>query len=171
MLTKPSRAGKRAATLRAARSAVSLPALVLCSLAGVMLGTGAYTANYAEGFSYLSNDPKACVNCHIMREQYDGWQKASHHAVATCNDCHVPHETIPKYWVKAEDGFWHSKGFTHQDFPEPIRLRPVSLRVLQANCVDCHRDLVNDILGHGSPGEETANCVQCHASVGHGPQR
>src|SRR6516165_6995974 len=77
-----------------------------------------FFVRYAEGFSYLSNDPKACVDCHIMREQYDGWQKASHHAVATCNDCHVPHETVPKYWVKAEDGFWHSKGFTHQDFPE-----------------------------------------------------
>ena len=150
---------------------VSLPALLLCAAVGVVLGLGGYTFHYAEGGSYFSNDPKACVNCHIMRDQYDGWQKASHHAVATCNDCHVPHETIPKYWIKAEDGFWHSKGFTLQDFPEPIRLRPVSLRVLQANCIDCHRDLVNDILGHGSPGEETANCVQCHAAVGHGPQR
>jgi cytochrome c nitrite reductase small subunit len=148
-----------------------VPALVLCALAGVALGTGAYTANYAEGFSYLSSDPKACVNCHIMRDQYDGWQKASHHAVATCNDCHVPHELVAKYLVKAENGFWHSKGFTLQDFPEPIRIRPVSSRILQTNCVNCHRDLVNDILGHDSAGGETANCVHCHAAVGHGPQR
>ena len=103
--------------------------------------------------------------------EYDGWQKASHHAVATCNDCHVPHETIPKYLVKAENGFWHSKGFTLQDFPEPIRLRPVSLKVLQVNCVSCHRDLTNDILGRGSTGSETTDCVHCHAAVGHGPQR
>jgi cytochrome c nitrite reductase small subunit len=106
-----------------------------------------------------------------MRDQYDGWQKASHHAVATCNDCHVPHRTLAKYLVKAENGFWHSKGFTLQDFPEPIRLRPVSLRILNRNCTDCHRDLVNDIVGHGAGGKERMDCVHCHASVGHGPQR
>ncbi len=150
---------------------MSLAALVPCVLAGVLLGTGAFTVHYAEGFSYLSNDPKACVNCHIMREQYDGWQKASHHAVATCNDCHVPHALIPKYLVKAENGFWHSKGFTLQDFHEPILLRPVSSKILQTNCTQCHHDLVNDILGHGSTGNEKTNCVHCHAAVGHGPQR
>jgi cytochrome c nitrite reductase small subunit len=150
---------------------LSLAALILCVLVGVALGTGAYTVRYAEGFSYLSNDPKACVNCHIMRDQYDGWQKASHHAVATCNDCHVPHALVPKYLVKAENGIWHSKGFTLQDFPEPIRIRPVSSNILETNCVHCHHDLVNDILGHGSTGSATPNCVHCHAAVGHGPQR
>jgi cytochrome c nitrite reductase small subunit len=144
---------------------------VLCVLAGFGLGTGAFTVRYAEGFSYLSNDPTACVNCHIMREQYDGWQHASHHAVATCNDCHVPHDTIRKYLVKAENGFWHSKGFTLQDFPEPIRLRPVSLSILETNCISCHHDLVNDVLGHDATGSTTMHCVHCHAAVGHGAQR
>ena len=152
-------------------SGMSVAGLVLCALVGVLLGAGAYTVRYAEGASYLSDDPKTCVNCHIMRDQYDGWQKASHHAVATCNDCHVPHDTIPKYLFKAEDGLWHSKGFTLQDFPEPIRIRPASLAVVQTNCVECHHDLVNDILGHGSTGSEPADCVHCHAAVGHGPQR
>jgi cytochrome c nitrite reductase small subunit len=150
---------------------LGLAALIPFILIGVLLGTGAFTVHYAEGFSYLSNDPKACVNCHIMRDQYDGWQKASHHAVATCNDCHVPHGVIAKYLVKAENGFWHSKGFTLQDFPEPIRLRPVSSKILQVNCAGCHGDLVADILGDGSAHNETADCVHCHAAVGHGPQR
>ncbi len=150
---------------------MSVAGIVPCVLGGVLLGAGAFTVRYAEGFSYLSSDPKACVNCHIMRDQYDGWQKASHHAVATCNDCHVPHELIPKYLVKAENGFWHSKGFTLQDFHEPILPRPVSSRILQTNCVRCHRDLVNDILGHGPTGNEKTDCVHCHAAVGHGPQR
>lgn len=150
---------------------LSLPALLLCGFLGVAFGTGSYTVRYAEGFSYLSNDPKACVNCHIMRDQYDGWQKASHHAVATCNDCHVPHALIPKYFVKAENGLWHSKGFTLQDFHEPIQLRPVSMRILNANCRDCHRALVNDILEHGAVGTDSSGCVHCHANVGHGPSR
>jgi len=148
---------------------LSVPVLVLCALGGAALGTGGFTVRYAEGLSYLSSDPKACINCHIMRDMYDGWQKASHHAVATCVDCHLPHETLPKYAVKAENGFVHSKAFTLQDFHEPIRLRPSSSRVLNASCVACHRDLVNDILPHGGAG--SATCVHCHAAVGHGPQR
>jgi len=147
------------------------PALVLCVLLGAALGTGAYTVHYAEGLSYLSTDPRACVNCHVMREAYDGWQNASHHAVATCSDCHVPHQFVAKYIVKAENGYAHSKAFTFQDFHEPIRLRPVSRRILNANCVECHRDLVADVLGHGASGDERMSCIHCHASVGHGPQR
>lgn len=138
---------------------------------GILLGAGTYTVRYAEGLSYLSSDPVACVNCHIMRDQYDGWQKASHHANATCVDCHVPHSFIPKYLVKAENGFWHSKGFTLQDFHEPIRIRPVSSGILNNNCLYCHRDFVSDILRNGPAGEESTNCVHCHAGVGHGTPR
>lgn len=148
-----------------------LATFAICALIGISAGTGGYTVQYAEGLSYLSSDPKACVNCHIMRDQYDGWQKASHHAVATCNDCHVPHSLIPKYLVKAENGFWHSKGFTLQDFHEPIQIRPVSSRILNNNCIACHKDLVGDIIGHGLAGDEVKGCVHCHACVGHGPLR
>ena len=100
-----------------------LPLLFLSIGIGILFGLGGYTFYYAEGASYLSNDPKACVNCHIMRDQYDGWQKSSHHQVATCNDCHTPHALIPKYASKMENGFWHSYGFTFQNFPEPIRIK------------------------------------------------
>jgi cytochrome c nitrite reductase small subunit len=148
-----------------------VPAFVLCVLVGMALGTGGYTVHYAEGLSYLSSDPKACVNCHVMRDEYDGWQKSSHHAVATCNDCHVPHAFIPKYLVKAENGLWHSKGFTLQDYHEPIRLRDVSLKILNHNCRDCHHDLISGMHGDHEFEYETASCVHCHGSVGHGPQR
>jgi cytochrome c nitrite reductase small subunit len=158
---------------------VSVPGLILCALVGIMVGTGAYTYSYGEGFSYLSNNPAACVNCHIMRDHYDGWAKSSHHAVATCNDCHTPHDLIGKYTVKAENGFWHSKAFTLQDFHDPLIIRPRNSRVLQGGCVHCHRELVADILrDESNQGGESrrldggaAQCVRCHASVGHGPTR
>jgi cytochrome c nitrite reductase small subunit len=67
--------------------------LILCALLGVLVGIGSYTFGYAKGGSYFSSDPRACVNCHIMREPYDSWQHASHHAVATCVDCHDPGTT------------------------------------------------------------------------------
>ena len=70
--------------------------ILACVAVGILLGSGGYTFYYAEGLSYLSNDPTACVNCHVMRDHYDGWQKASHHAHATCNDCHTPHDFVGK---------------------------------------------------------------------------
>lgn len=138
---------------------------------GVLLGMAGFTFYHAEGASYLSNDPKACVNCHIMRDQYDGWQKSSHHAVATCNDCHTPHALVPKYLSKMENGFWHSKGFTLQDFHEPIRIKPRNSVILQENCVDCHANLVSQIEPHSANEAHMVDCVFCHADVGHGPSR
>lgn len=139
----------------------------LAVLAGVFCGAGSYTFYFAEGLSYLSDDPKACINCHIMNEQYDGWLNASHHAFTGCNDCHVPHDLIGKYLTKLEHGYRHSKGFTLQDFHEPIRITHDSLKIVEQNCVYCHQALVEDITAHGG---EVA-CVQCHASVGHGPRQ
>src|ERR1043166_1217103 len=102
-------------------------------LVGVVLGLGAYTFWYARGGAYFSADPKACVNCHIMNEQDDSWQKASHHAHATCIDCHLPHDLVGKYVAKAENGFLHSKAFTLEDFHEPIRISERNARILKLN--------------------------------------
>jgi cytochrome c nitrite reductase small subunit len=139
--------------------------VVFAVLFGILLGAGGWTAHYSEATSYLSNDPRACVNCHIMREQYDGWQKAGHHTAATCNDCHVPQGLARKYVSKAENGFWHSKGFTLQDFHEPIRIRPHNRQTVNSNCRRCHAALVDDI----HPGG--VDCIHCHLQVGHGPTR
>lgn len=135
---------------------------------GLFAGVGAYTFYYGQGHSYLSNDPKACVNCHIMREQYDGWQKGPHHAVATCNDCHTPTGFFAKYLAKAENGFWHSKGFTLQDFHEPILIKPRNSAILQAKCVSCHQDLVGPLHPRAGDRQQMLDCVKCHREVGHG---
>jgi cytochrome c nitrite reductase small subunit len=146
-----------------------LLALLLAGTVGLFAGVGTYTFYYGQGHSYLSNDPKACVNCHIMRDQYEGWQKAPHHAVATCNDCHTPTSLIPKYLSKAENGFWHSKGFTLQDFHEPIQIKPRNAAILQNNCVRCHEQIVGEINTHAGEQGRMLDCVHCHREVGHGP--
>jgi cytochrome c nitrite reductase small subunit len=156
---------------RARVRSVGLAAVVLCVLLGIFLGAGGFTFAIARGGSYLSNDPAACVNCHIMREQYDSWQKSSHHAFATCNDCHVPHDFMGKYTTKATNGFRHSWGFTFQDFHEPIQLHESSKRVLQNNCLYCHNVFVSEITGHGNFETDAVNCIRCHSSVGHGANR
>lgn len=148
--------------------------------AGVFLGSGAYTFVSAHGTSYLSNDPEVCVNCHIMREEYDSWRHGSHHAAAVCNDCHLPHNNVVnKFFVKASNGYHHSKAFTLLNFAEPIRIKPGNAQVLEDNCLRCHGELTGEITAHGTLGVPTDptqkadlyGCVRCHQEVGHEPMR
>lgn len=141
--------------------------LIALSVAlGLAAGVGLFTFRYADGLSYLSPNPTACVNCHIMRSQYDSWQKSSHHTAAVCVDCHLPHSFFAKYFAKAENGYRHSKEFTAQTFAEPIRVQARGREILQENCVTCHADLSHAI-AVGVHGEQL-ECVKCHFGVGHG---
>jgi cytochrome c nitrite reductase small subunit len=133
---------------------------------GVVVGIGGYTFIYARGYSYLTNDPQACVNCHVMREQFDGWVKSSHRSVATCNDCHTPHDFVGKYYTKARNGFWHSFYFTTGGFPEPIRIGEYNHQVTERACRSCHESVTQAIEGpHNQLGE--LSCTRCHSNVGH----
>jgi cytochrome c nitrite reductase small subunit len=143
--------------------------LALSVLLGAVLGLGAYTFHYGEGLSYFSTDPRACVNCHIMNEQYDSWQKAGHHQSAKCVDCHLPHDFVGKYMAKADNGWRHSKAFTLQNFHEPIQITPRNADILQVNCVNCHGQFVHELVaGARLPSRESVQCVHCHRNVGHG---
>jgi cytochrome c nitrite reductase small subunit len=142
--------------------------ILLALPVGVVLGLGGYTFQYAEGLSYFSTDPRACMNCHIMRPQFDSWQKSSHHGAARCVDCHLPHTLSDKYMAKAENGYHHSKGFTFQDFHEPIMIKAKNSRILQDNCLACHRDMVHDLVAGSTTDAHALRCVHCHQGVGHG---
>jgi cytochrome c nitrite reductase small subunit len=57
--------------------------LILLGVAiGFAGGIGSYIFIYAKGYSYLTDDPAACDNCHSMNEQYSGWMKGSHRSAA-----------------------------------------------------------------------------------------
>ena len=143
-------------------------AILAAALTGALAGLGAFTFDYGEGLSYFSTDPVACKNCHVMNDQYASWTKAPHHAAARCVDCHLPHDVIPNYNAKADNGYRHSKGFTFMDFHEPIRITPRNARTLQQNCVHCHADFVHDIVKGSTTAEDAVECVHCHRGVGHG---
>ena len=141
---------------------------LLATALGTLAGIGAFTFHYAEGLSYFSTDPSACKNCHIMNEQYASWTKGPHHAHARCVDCHLPHDFVGKYLAKASNGYHHSKGFTFQDFHEPIMIKPSNAEILQENCIGCHADFVHDIVRGSTTAEDAVQCVHCHRIVGHG---
>jgi cytochrome c nitrite reductase small subunit len=104
-----------------------------------------------------------------MNEQYAGWVKSSHRAVAVCNDCHVPAGLVGKYATKGRNGFWHSYYFTTQTFEEPIRATASSRAIAEANCRRCHEAVV-EAMGtpaHAGSDEVSVSCIRCHGSVGH----
>lgn len=156
--------------------------LLLAAIVGVPVGVGLFTFQYADGLAYMSNDPAACVNCHIMTDQYESWRKGPHHAVATCNGCHVPDAFAEKYLAKALNGYHHSLGFTMQPsnpdepgvqpfFREPIQIKPGNSQILQDNCLRCHGNLVHEVVRGSTWDQDAIRCVHCHRGVGHGAMR
>ncbi|MFN0136349.1 MAG: cytochrome c nitrite reductase small subunit [Phycisphaerae bacterium] len=145
---------------------VGMVGALLAIVVGALVGIGGFTFVYAEGGSYLSNDAAACANCHVMQTHYDGWTRSSHHAVATCNDCHTPHDFFGKWITKARNGYHHSMAFTLGGFPEPIRITPVNREITEQACRYCHAEMTQQI-DHLAPGGEEMSCIRCHAGVGH----
>jgi cytochrome c nitrite reductase small subunit len=170
----------------------ALTTLLLATLIGLAAGTAGFTFVYAKGASYLTDDPRACANCHVMQEQYSGWVKASHHNVAVCNDCHTPPGLVPKYLNKALNGWSHSVAFTTGDFHEPIHIKQRNREVTERACRGCHGDITatieagrtvqaaadakgdsRQVMGvvHGNlhvpPGDGQLSCIRCHRNVGH----
>ncbi|MFP4624454.1 MAG: cytochrome c nitrite reductase small subunit [Gemmatimonadota bacterium] len=145
--------------------------LAIAVLIGIGVGLGGWTFVYAKGYSYLTDNPESCANCHIMDDHFDAWQKSSHKAVAGCNDCHTPHDNVmDKYYVKATNGFLHSLYFTTGDFPYPIRIRDPNHEVVEQSCRYCHETIAATI-DHGLPegidGAAKQDCTHCHRYVGH----
>lgn len=140
--------------------------IVVAMLLGMLSGIGAFTFGYGQGASYLSNDPKSCVNCHVMQDHFDSWQNSAHRHVAVCNDCHLPHNFVGKLFTKADNGFFHSLAFTLDNFHEPIQIKPRNRRVTQGTCLHCHADVVHQMLPAEKDGE-MLSCIHCHYDAGH----
>lgn len=129
-------------------------------------GVGLFTFIYARGASYMTNDPAACANCHVMQDHYDAWTKSSHQGVAACNDCHTPHNFFGKFLTKALNGYHHSMAFTLGNFHEPIQITPRNRAITEQACRDCHKEIVEVIDRFHDP-DMNISCLQCHDSVGH----
>jgi len=139
--------------------------LLLGIALGLLMGVGGYTFIYARGASYMTDDPAACANCHVMNEQYTGWINGSHRAVAVCNDCHTPAGAVGKYTTKAINGFNHSLAMTTGRFPDQILINSRNHQITESACRRCHADVVHAIEAPG--GQTGTSCIRCHASVGH----
>lgn len=142
---------------------------------GIAFGLFFYLLYVSRMASYLTEEPSACVNCHIMAPYYQSWQKSSHQPWTTCNDCHVPQDNIIKgYAFKAMDGLYHAAIFTLRAEPQVIRPRHASYGAIMENCIRCHTELNQQFVKTGmikysevKNGEAKA-CWDCHREVPHG---
>lgn len=134
---------------------------------GLLGGIGLFTFHYAQGLSYMSNDPAVCANCHVMKEQLDSWTKSGHHAAAVCNDCHTPGNLPGKLMTKALNGYHHSKAFTLGNFHEPIMIKEYNRRITESSCRKCHADIVHQMDAMNTGCAEQLSCIRCHSGTGH----
>ena len=143
------------------------------------VGLAVYTAYISKAHSYLSTDPRACINCHVMNTQYATWQHSSHKEVG-CIECHLPTDDIvDKYLAKMRDGYNHSLAFTLGTYDHAIKISADGAKRVQKNCKSCHSDLVTNVnrnndLNHSFTEKENQSerkCWSCHSSVPHGKVR
>lgn len=146
-------------------------------LLGSIAGLGAYILQISKATSYVSDDPKVCVNCHVMAPEYASWRASSHREWASCNDCHVPHDNIAeKYFFKAKDGLYHASVYTLRAEPEVIRIKEMGRDVVHQNCIRCHENQVTDAKLASQVERHEAHrtdrlCWECHREVPHGKER
>lgn len=146
---------------------------IVIILAGVFFGLSIYIIKISKAGSYLSDDSKTCVNCHIMAPQYATWNHSSHREWTNCNDCHVPHNNVfNKYYFKAKDGLRHATMFTLRLEPQVIFIKEEGKEVVHNNCVRCHSNLleIDQKLANIEFSHERTDrvCWDCHREVPHG---
>jgi cytochrome c nitrite reductase small subunit len=147
-------------------------------LVGVAMGLGLYNIYISRVFSYLDDDPAACVNCHIMSVSYQSWSKSSHAQWANCNDCHTPqHNKLAGMLFKAQDGLGHAAVYLSGKEPMAPRPRPAATKVIQDNCIRCHSPRITENVFAGKAGgdailvkdghQQDKACWDCHRHVPH----
>jgi cytochrome c nitrite reductase small subunit len=143
-------------------------------LLGIFTGLLFFVIYISQAWSYASDDPKTCVNCHVMYPQYASWAHSSHARCTNCNDCHVPHDNFAaKYFFKAKDGLRHASIFTARAEPQVIQIKQAGIDVVQQNCIRCHVDLVCmtdlvEVTGENTKQGRGHRCWDCHREVPHG---
>jgi cytochrome c nitrite reductase small subunit len=143
-------------------------------VAGIFIGLFCFLFYVSKAYSYLSDSPETCVNCHIMSPQYATWNHSSHRRYTNCNDCHVPHNNVfNKYFFKAKDGMRHASMFALRLEPQVIFIHEAGRDVVHQNCIRCHSKLLVDPKLSASVKDLHTQrtdrvCWECHREVPHG---
>lgn len=138
---------------------------------GIFTGSAFYIFYVSNAYSYLSDNPKTCVNCHVMTPQFATWSHSAHREVANCNDCHVPHNNfLSHYYFKGKDGLRHATIFTLRKEPQVIFIKEAGIEVVQNNCIRCHSQLFDtkEVSVTQKVHQSDRLCWECHRETPHG---
>lgn len=142
----------------------------------VAVGLFAYVVKASDMMSYLSSDPKVCINCHTMNTHYATWQHSSHRNLSTCVECHLPRDSfMHKILAKSRDGLNHSVAMTLRTYGLNIRATENASDRILANCILCHQEMVSQMAINSSLYQPSGRgvsfdrkCWDCHRNVPHG---
>ncbi len=160
------------------------------SLVGLGLLLGGIAMVGFDTVLHATSTETFCTSCHEMDIPTAQWQKTSHYANAggvraTCSDCHIPQEFVPKMIRKVEAAreVWGSiTGVI--DTPEKYAAHALTMKQreigrLRANdsqeCRNCHeRDkMVTELQTakaqqyHSALETQGKTCIDCHAGIAH----
>lgn len=145
----------------------------------LVVGLFVYVVSESKALSYLSSDPKVCINCHTMNTHYATWQHSAHREKATCVDCHLPHGSLfKKMLAKSRDGYNHSVAMTFRTYGYNMRVSNDAAQRIQDNCIRCHGEIVSQMLETSklytqkdSQVQMGRRCWDCHRGTPHGTTR
>ncbi len=118
------------------------------------------------GFTYSHTDqPEFCGSCHVMYESVRTHQD-SVHADLSCNECHVPHETMSKMVLKNYFGTKDMYKNIVGDVEDVIQPSERTQEVVNDNCTNCH-----NMTGLNVDADKAKDrCIGCHQQVTHNPK-
>lgn len=108
-----------------------------------------------------SESPDFCASCHVMEKEYTAFMHGGAHRRNKCVDCHLPNDNAALHYVwKSIDGMKDVLFFHSGHVPERITLSAHGAKVVKANCIRCHSQLVSQM-------NTSRNCWSCHRRITH----
>lgn len=109
--------------------------------------------------------PDFCGSCHFMEPWAKTWYHSSHQEVASCGDCHIPHNLITGSFYKAYTGSRDAVETLTGQIPRAFLISNHGSKVVHNNCLECHSDFMRLV------GDTKANggnyCFKCHRNTPH----
>jgi cytochrome c-type protein NapC len=163
---------------------VSLILLGLVFLAGV-----AFVGFLNVGVAY-TNELEFCTSCHSMQVNLDEYKETIHYknrsgVRATCSDCHVPKQFVPKMVVKimaAKDVFHEIIGtidtrekYEAHRWDMATRVWAMMKTTDSRECRSCHDFASMDTSAqdrsarskHSAAPDKGQTCIDCHKGIAH----
>jgi cytochrome c nitrite reductase small subunit len=108
-----------------------------------------------------SESPGFCASCHVMEGQHTAFMHSGAHRRIGCNDCHLPNNSVALHYVwKSIDGMKDVLFFYSGHVPDRIKLSEHGAKVVKANCIRCHSQLVSQM-------DTSRDCWSCHRRITH----